>query len=343
MSKKILIIQTAFLGDVILATSLVEQVALHYPGAQIHFLLRSGNESILLQNPHVDKVWVWNKKKNKFFNLIKIIIALRKEKYNLVLNLQRFFSAGLAAILCRANMVVGFDKNPLSSFFDLTVVHSVPQVFEGRTLHEVERNFLLIREIDKSLSLPLAKNIPPKLYFGHHVLDNNSNNQKSKYVVIAPASVWETKQWPKEKWIQLIQAIPQGVNIFLVGGLEDVSYCQEILEKSQRPLIQNLCGKINILQTAILMKSAQRVFCNDSAPLHLASAVAAPTTVIFCSTLPSFGFGPLSPDFAIFEINNLACRPCGIHGKKSCPLKHFRCAMEIDAAKVASTLLVPTR
>jgi heptosyltransferase-2 len=72
-------------------------------------------------------------------------------------------------------------------------------------------------------------------------------------------------------------------------------------------------------------------FVNDSAPMHFASAVNAPTTAIFCSTIPKFGFGPLSDQSFVVETNEaLSCRPCGLHGKKACPEGHFKCGKTIN-------------
>ena len=93
--NKILIIQTAFIGDVILATSLIEEVAKKFPNSSIDFLLRNGNQSILKENPHINKTIIWNKKENKNLNLFKIILKIRKEKYDTVINIQRFFNSGL--------------------------------------------------------------------------------------------------------------------------------------------------------------------------------------------------------------------------------------------------------
>jgi len=76
-------------------------------------------------------------------------------------------------------------------------------------------------------------------------------------------------------------------------------------------------------------------YVNDSAPMHLASAVNAPVTAVFCSTVPAFGFGPLSDKSFIAEKKEkLYCRPCTLHGKKSCPEQHFKCAEDIQVENV---------
>jgi heptosyltransferase-2 len=76
------------------------------------------------------------------------------------------------------------------------------------------------------------------------------------------------------------------------------------------------------------MKGAIMNYVNDSAPLHFASAVNAPVTAVFCSTVPAFGFGPLSDVSFVVETDiPLSCRPCGLHGYKACPLGHFNCSI----------------
>ena len=107
-------------------------------------------------------------------------------------------------------------------------------------------------------------------------------------------------------------------------------------------MAENVCGSLTLLQSAALMRHAERVFTNDSAPLHLASAVHAPTTAVFCSTVPAFGFGPMSDNAVVIETpSHLDCRPCGIHGKTACPEGHYRCANDMDPRRVLRSLSYP--
>ena len=95
--------------------------------------------------------------------------------------------------------------------------------------------------------------------------------------------------------------------------------------------VSNLAGELSYLESCALMKGAKMNYVNDSGPLHMASAVNAPVTTFFCSTVPSFGFGPLSDQSTIIEVSEqLPCRPCGLHGHKSCPKKHFKCGNDIE-------------
>jgi len=120
------------------------------------------------------------------------------------------------------------------------------------------------------------------------------SNSFSDYICIAPASVWHTKQFPAEKWIELTQALPLDLNILLIGSPSDGSICEMIKTTSYHPNIYNLAGKLTLLQSAALIRDARMTYTNDSAPMHLASAMNAPVTAVYCSTIPDFGFGPLS-------------------------------------------------
>lgn len=324
---KLLIIQTAFIGDVILATPLIEKLHRFYPSAQIDFLLRKGNEPLLANHPHLQKCWVWDKKNGKIKNWMQLLRQIRSEKYDVIINCQRFASSGLLTVLSGAKQTVGFQKNPFSFLFSRSIQHHIGSGnsrFGFPYFHEVDRNLDLINHLT---DLSAEK---PALY------PSNAEQQKAQalgeppYVCIAPTSVWHTKQWPAEKWLQLIQKIPNTFHIYLLGGPDDLNACESIQNQASHPHIYNLAGKINLLTSAALMKKAQMNFVNDSSPMHLASAVNAPVTAVFCSTLPSFGFTPLSDHSTIWESNlHLDCRPCGLHGKKECPLQHFKCAMQI--------------
>jgi heptosyltransferase-2 len=103
--------------------------------------------------------------------------------------------------------------------------------------------------------------------------------------------------------------------------------------------VEILAGKLNFLSSAALMEKAKMNYTNDSAPLHFASATDAPVTAIFCSTVPAFGFYPLSSKSFIAETDEkLPCRPCSLHGLKACPLGHFKCAYTIPTSKLLATL-----
>ena len=325
--KKILLIQTAFIGDVILATPLIEKLHQHYPDARIDFLLRKGNESLLKNHPFLNEVLIWNKKQNKTKNLFSLLLQIRRKKYDVVINSQRFLSTGLLTAFSDGKQRIGFDKNPLSFFFTKKIKH---QIADNQQLtHEVQRNHALISHLtDAPPALP--KLYPSDSDF-EKIKELNLAPIKKQYICIAPTSVWFTKQLPAEKWLKLIAKLPLQNDIYLLGAPSDMTACEKIKRASNHPKIHNLAGQLSLLQSAALMRDAMMNYVNDSAPLHLASAMNAPVTGVFCSTIPSFGFTPLSSVRRVLETKEkLDCRPCGLHGFKKCPKGHFRCSNVFD-------------
>ena len=213
-SCKFLIIQTAFIGDVILATVLIEKLHAEFPDAQIDFLLRKGNEELLFNHPYLNEVLIWNKKENKTKNLFKLIKFIRKKRYDKVINVQRFFSTGLITALSNAKEKIGFDKNPLSFLFDVKVKHIIGT--KENPVYEVKRNLNLIKHFtgNKIASVKLypskedyAKvnaivNLELSIVNRESSIVNGSTHllfNTQKYICVAPSSVWFTKQFPKEK------------------------------------------------------------------------------------------------------------------------------------------------
>jgi len=100
-----------------------------------------------------------------------------------------------------------------------------------------------------------------------------------------------------------------------------------------------MAGELTFLQSASLMKDAVMNYVNDSAPLHFATAMQAPVTAIYCSTIPEFGFGPLGPEGKVVQATEiLTCKPCGLHGLKACPETHFKCAFLIQSEQLLANL-----
>jgi len=177
---------------------------------------------------------------------------------------------------------------------------------------------------------------PPVLYPSESDFEKVAPLQTGgAYYCLAPASVWFTKQFPSEKWVEMIDQVNPDIPVYLLGAPADLEICSEIQEKSVHGNVRILAGELTFLQSAALMKGARMNFVNDSAPLHIASAVNARVTAVFCSTIPQFGFGPIGENSRVIETKeSLDCRPCGLHGKKACPKGHFKCAYTIDTSEI---------
>ena len=323
---KVLIIQTAFIGDVVLATPIIEKLYDYHPTSSIDFLLRKGNEGLLENHPKINEIIIWNKKRNKFKNLFAIIFKIRKKKYDLLINLHRFATTGLISCLSGAKIKVGFTKNPFSFCYQ----YAYPHTIENNT-HEIVRNLQLIRKwTDHKICLP-------KLYLTDTLINKVKKYQSSPYIVLAPSSVWYTKQFPQGQWVSFLNKMIQNKQVYLIGSAEDYVFSQEIIDAAGKGT--NLCGQLSLMESVALIKDAEMNYVNDSAALHFASAVNAPTCAIFCSTVPKFGFGPLSKPSHIIETTEpLPCKPCGLHGKKYCPQGHFKCGKTIHVDRLIDLL-----
>lgn len=328
--KRFLVIQTAFLGDAVLATAILEKLHAFFPDAYIDLVVRKGNEGLFEDHPFLDTLFVWDKRTHKVRNLLRLIVTLRKGSYDHIINCQRFLSTGLMTALARGREKVGYDKNPLGLLFSRRIPHLIPDqaaLRETRSttigVHEVDRlNALIAHLTDSARPLPM---LHPRLHHRNEL----PRYAATPYVCIAPASVWYTKQWPEAKWVELIKRLHKDVRVVLIGAKGDVALCERIVMKTGRGEV--LAGKLSLLGTAALMKGARMNYVNDSAPLHIASAMNAPVTAIFCSTVPAFGFGPLNANGLVVETAlELDCRPCGLHGYTACPKGHFKCALSIE-------------
>lgn len=331
IAPKVCIIQTAFPGDVVLALGLVETIKALASEATIHFVVRDGNQGLLKDHPYITQVHVWHKRAGKFRSIWALGKVLRVQQFDVVINAQRFFSSGLIAYLAGAKTTIGFRKNPLSFLYSHKVEHNF-----GPTIHETDRNHGLILAL-----WPSATKILPKLYPSPEDFAKVQPYQASKYICIAPASVWFTKQWPANQWIDFLDHCPPNYRIYILGGPTERTLGDQIMASTTHPSVQNLAGSLSFLASAALMAKADMNYTCDSAPLHIAGAMAAPVRAIFCSTVPAFGFGPMSAfplGGTIQTTETLSCRPCGLHGHKTCPEGHFRCATSIAATQLLEAL-----
>ena len=354
--QKILVVQTAFIGDLVLATALVESLHQQYPKAAIDVVVRKGNESLFNEHPFLNELIVWDKKQHKYLNWLSILKKIRAKKYDVLINVQRFAATGLWTILSSANTTIGFDKNPFSFLFTHKVKHDVVALNQNISVsevHEINRNHALTHSLG---ALTLAM---PKLYPTNSDFEKVKIYQAEKYITIAPASVWFTKQFPLTDWVSFISELKFEGPIYIIGGPADKDLGDQIINEvisldskalnaistsptnsSASKKIINLSGTLGFLASAALQQKAVLNYVNDSAPMHFCSAVNAPVVAIYCSTIPAFGFGPLSTNSFIVETQEqLACRPCGLHGKKHCPLGHFNCAHSIENAQLIAPLL----
>jgi len=316
--KKFLVIQTAFIGDVIMSTPVFKGLKKIDKNANIDVLIANQYKDILENNPYIGNIIVFNKKHvwNKIFNMIRLILKFRMTKYDLAISIQGSYTSSLLMKLGGIKYRIGARRQKL-------LTH--PVTFP-KGLHIRERIGYLLREVEN-----LDFDLDTELFTSEvnkEKVDNLIEGHDHFKLGIAPGSIRETKKWPSTYFIELINKLPDTIDIYLIGGSDDSNLAKEILTKTTHKNINNYTGCLSLLESTELISRMDLMLTNDSAPLHMANAVNTPVFAFFGPTVKRFGCYPYREQDLILEVD-LYCRPCGKHGEKKCPEGHFRCMREI--------------
>ncbi len=320
--KRILIVQTAFLGDTVLVTPLIRAARQIFPQAQIDILVIPQTAAVLYNNPHLHRIILFDKRNNKKSAFLKTLKELKSARYDLAITPHSSFTTGLLLFLARIPYRIGFDRNPIRFF----LTRRVPFPKRG---HTIEKNLALLRPFSKqtfSMQTELFPSQKDKFLandlFGRF-------DRKHPIIAVAPGSVWPTKRWPKEYYAELVKNLKDDFWLVFIGSKEERALCRDIIELAGAQKALNLAGELSLLQSAAVIGACDLMICNDSGALHLANAMQTDVFAFFGPTVKAFGFYPFRPNDVVFEIPDLYCRPCGKHGSKKCPEGHFRCMLEI--------------
>lgn len=323
MPKRVLIVQTAFIGDVVLITALVKECRLLFPEALLDVMLIPSTASVLRNNPYINQILVFDKKKR--INFFKIIKRLRKNNYDLVLTPHSSLRTALILRFAGIKYRIGFNRWFSRHFLTHRVNHYVET---NKMPHKVEK-FLKLLSLFTDKTMAIETELYPNendYQFSEEVLRHNKDNRKA--LLIAPGSVWQTKRWNEGYFSKLCSMLlNEGFFIVLSGSKSEYSICHSIYESvgnENKSHIVNVCGKTSLLETAAIISKCNLVLCNDSGTLHIANAMNIPVFAIFGPTVRSFGYFPYRDKDYVFECE-LPCRPCGSHGGKKCHLKHHNC------------------
>ena len=328
MSRSVLFIQTAFLGDVVLATSALETWHAAHPKDKVDVLVRKPMDGLFEGHPWLRRVLTWDKRPRvKGKDWRRLMREVRRGRYDVVVNLHRHASSGILTALSMAPVRIGYANNPLAWRF----THRVPHRW-GDGTHEVERHAGLLAPFLNDR----AAVTEPKLYPGpSHVAEAEAVHARDA-VLVMPGSQWATKAWPEGQFAKFLARTDQ--RVVLMGAPNEHALCTRLAEGHGH--VTNAAGALSLLGLVAAVDMARAVVVNDSAPLHVASATNTPTVALFASTVPRFGFGPRASQHAVVEApSELPCRPCGMHGRKRCPEGHFKCGWELSVQSVLEALM----
>jgi len=333
VQEKILVIQTAFLGDAVLTLPMIQKLKDKYPSSKIEVLCIPQTKELFEHSKSVSKVISYDKRgmQKSFLSFLKLILLIRKEKYSHIYSPHRSFRSSLIVYLSGTINTIGFDNANINFVYSSRVKYI-------KEKHEVARNLDLIGFDTNNNSwkiLPVI-DIDPELESNTESIIRKLTNKK--VAAVAPGSVWKTKIYPRENYIKIIKFLNEkNYFVVLLGGKDDELLCSGV-EKEFIESVKSFAGKMDIIESISLLKKCSVLISNDSAPTHLGMIANIPTLTIYCSTVPTFGFSPYNAKSSYISYDDLSCKPCGIHGRNKCPIQTFDCGYKLLPQTVFSSL-----
>ena len=296
---KILIIHTAFIGDIVLSTPLIQKLKDLYPKSEIDYLTLPTNQSVLYNNPNLNEVILYDKKgkDNGIKGFLKILKILKQKKYDYAVIPHRFIKSILLAKLAKIPDIVGFDVATGSSLLDKKVHYDMKK-------HEVERLLNLVGYEGKKIPVRIY---PAKENFVkiEKMLKNSgyTGKKEQKLILVAPGSQRPEKMWPIEKYREVIQKLKKNENYFIgITGSKSEKELPLNFEKDKNVI--DFRGEISLVEFGALISKADVVVGNDSSPIHIASGFEKPFVIgIFGPGKRSLGFFPWTEKSNVIEDN----------------------------------------
>lgn len=325
---KILVVETAFLGDCLLTTPLIRGIKEVFPNASISFLSRPIGCEALRNNPYISSFIPYDKKKG-VLEFLKIMKKIKNEGFGLAILCHKSVRTTLLAWLCKIPKRIGFDNAGLS--FLLT-----EKIGYDRKKHEAERKLSLIKGFgvlpdERGLDIFIDEKARKKrdsLFLKWAI-------KKDDLVVgILPFSHWQTKMWLERGFAKVIDRLSEyKAKTIIFGSSDDLQSAYKIQAMArEKPIIA--CGDILISELGAFFERCNLIIGNDTGIIHIAYGLNKKTIVIFGPTIPELGFGPYKTTSTIVLQKPLPCRPCSSHGPHKCPKGHFNCMTKITDEEV---------
>jgi heptosyltransferase-2 len=330
MDEMNLVIQTAFLGDLILTVPTLRRIKKIQPHRKLGIVCKKGLGQFLKNEGVVDVVFEIEKSNSDSYK--NALTEIQKFKINYLYCIHRSFRSLLFSSSIEAKKKVGFNSFLAFWLFDETV-DFCPEY------HEVLRQFKILETTDEETKrhfLDESRLIQDEFDFlipEYFSFKNQTKKISSKRIAIFPGSVWATKKWTEEGFSELVKKLTQdGYAVHLHGAPDERELCERI--KGDLKNVEVLAGEFQLDQTIKEVFNYDLVISNDSAPTHMASMQGTPVVTIFGPTTSKMGFRPWSKNSVVIEDKSLKCRPCGPHGHRVCPLKHHKCMTNISVDHV---------
>lgn len=324
-----LVLQTSFIGDVVLTTPLIVHLARSGP---VDVVTTPRAAEVLANHPAIRRVVSWDKRGRDagMAGLRRIARAVESPDDRAVAYCaQGSMRTAVLARLAGYRHRVGFDTSGGRWLYTRRIRYHGDQHHAERLLRLAAGDDVIIPP--EAIRPSLAPGEPERSAVD--VLLAPQQGDPRPLVALAPGSIWGTKRWPG--YAELARALRTSARFVVVGAPDDRPLAAAITEAAGTGAV-DATGNLSLLGSAELIRRAALLVTNDSAPQHLASAVGTRTLTLFGPTVPAFGFGPLAPGSDTMGHVSLDCRPCDKHGPAHCPLGHFRCMLELTPASVAA-------
>lgn len=331
-ARRFLVFQTAFIGDVLLTLPLLQVLKRRYPGVRVTMVAIPSTAPLLAHHPAVDECLIYDKrsKHSGLRGILAMARTLREHQFDVALVPHRSLRSSLVCRLGGIPRRIGFSTSAGKVFFTDLVKYEKAE-------HEIARNLSLL----SPLNIDARETELPNLYpdaSDKQMVDavlGKETKEGHHPIAVAPGSIWNTKRWPKERFVELTKIlVAEGSSVVLIGGSQDARLCEEIRSEAGDKNVVNAAGRLSLLQSAEAIRRCRVVVSNDSAPMHMAVAMRTPVVAIFGATVPEFGFAPLGKSDVVVQTIGLPCRPCSIHGGDHCPIQTFVCMKDITARRV---------
>lgn len=319
---KILFIRFSSIGDIVLTTPLLRCTKNQLKGAEIHYVTKKKFAGVIASNPYIDKLYTIED------SVSEISKQLKEEQYDFIADLHNNIrslrlkrAVGASAV---AFNKLNFEKWMLVQFKinKLPDVHIVDRYFETlQTLGIKNDHQGLDYFIPEKDEIDISSYLPKVFHNGYHALVLGGS--------------YYTKQIPDNKLREIISK--SNLPLVLLGGTEE-EVQGSALESAFIGKVINCCGKINLNQSASIIRQAQKVITSDTGLMHIAAAYKKEVHSVWGNTVKEFGMYPYLPGLGsqIHEVEGLKCRPCSKLGYRKCPKGHFRCMNDIDVSRIFS-------
>jgi heptosyltransferase-2 len=325
--RKILVIQTAFIGDVILITPLIRAVRSMFPNATIDALVIPETREVLDNNPNLDGILTFDKRANKLLAFFRALAKIRRRKYDLAISPHSSTTTAYLMWLGGIGERLGFDRWHAARYLTMKVPHLDDVHKTVKNLHLLsaltDRRFEIQTELypDEGAREKAERSVGER-----HFADRPT-------IAIAPGSVWNTKRWPEENYKRLAAELFEArFNLIFIGSRDERSLCERIISGSGAAAV-NVAGQTSVLESAAVIGECDLLISNDSGALHIANAMRTDVFAFFGPTVRSIGYFPFRDRDHVFEVD-MECRPCSSHGGNKCPLGHHLCMKNISPQSV---------